>query len=259
MSDQPNITLTPRQHRALRHLARRHMHRPRITRRRMFADYTSPPVGTQSIAPDEPAVGASAKLAERVSIPSPPPIYRPTGVANISTPDETVGTQSIAPDEPAVGTQPIASDREEGQPTPDEPAQPAVQAQPIAPDEPPVGADLSSPLPIYRPSGAANISTPSDTIGTQPIAPDKETGQAAHPLPLAYNISPMPSLAELSRPLNAPIPTRDDPRGRPLVPAARKIPPMPPLPMRRASVPVPTQQKHGIISTGQRQYPHYHT
>ena len=259
----------------------------------MFADYTSPPVGTQSIAPDEPAVGASAKLAERVSIPSPQPIYRPTGAANISTPDETVGTQSIAPDESAVGasaklaervsipsplpiyrpsgaanistpddtvgTQPIASDREEGQPTPDEPAQPAVQAQPIAPDEPPVGADLSSPLPIYRPSGAANISTPSDTIGTQPIAPDKETGQAAHPLPLAYNISPMPSLAELSRPLNAPIPTRDDPRGRPLVPAARKIPPMPPLPMRRASVPVPTQQKHGIISTGQRQYPHYHT
>src|SRR5260370_41607973 len=106
MSDQPNITLTPRQQGALRHLARRHTHRPRITRRRMFADYTSPPVGTQSIAPDEPAVGASAKLAERVSIPSPPPIYRPTGVANISPPADTVRTQPIAPDEQTVPSAP---------------------------------------------------------------------------------------------------------------------------------------------------------
>src|SRR3989442_10737369 len=103
MSDQPNITLTPRQQRALRHLARRHMHHPRITRRRMFSDYTSLSERTQSIVPDEPPVGASAKLAERVSIPGPQPIYRPSRAANIPTPPDTVGTQPIAPDKPAGG------------------------------------------------------------------------------------------------------------------------------------------------------------
>src|SRR5215467_365260 len=41
MPDQPGITLTPRQQRALRHLARRHMHHPRITRRKTIADLTA--------------------------------------------------------------------------------------------------------------------------------------------------------------------------------------------------------------------------
>src|SRR5215471_11012419 len=77
MSEQPSITLTPRQQRALRHLARRHMHRPRITRRRMFADYTSLPVGTledesvqdRFIAPDKEAGQAapSQPVASNIS------------------------------------------------------------------------------------------------------------------------------------------------------------------------------------------------
>src|SRR5271167_3975181 len=197
MLDQPNITLTPRQQRALRHLARRHMHHPRVTRRRMFADYTSPPVKTledepipssQLIAPNEPPVGASAKLAERVSIPCPLPIYRPTGAANISTPGDTVRTQSIAsnreegqaaPDEPAqldVQARLIPTDGEEGQPTPDEPAQPGVEARLITTDRddghtcPP---DRASYLGRRYPQGSYTQS-PGLRPGTTPPPPLRE-------------------------------------------------------------------------------------
>ncbi len=212
----------------------------------MFADYTSLPVGTQSIAPNEPSVGASAKLAEQrrslgdcVSIPCPLPINRPTGAANISTPGDTVRTQSIAPNEPSVG------------------------------------ADLSCPLPIYRPTGAANISTPVIRT-TQSIAPDKKEEQPARPSPVAHNIPPMLSLEDGRpqgpytqspglRPGTTPLPPLWEQRnipvqgGRQRVSVIRNLPPMPPLPMRRLPVPTPTRQKQAVISTGQRQYPHYHT
>jgi membrane peptidoglycan carboxypeptidase len=41
MPDQPGITLTPQQQRALRHVSRRHMHHPRISRRKTIAELTA--------------------------------------------------------------------------------------------------------------------------------------------------------------------------------------------------------------------------
>ncbi len=64
MPEQPNITLTPREQRALRHVARRHMHHPRITRRSRSVgdrkgrpyhrriDHQRPRMLREAIAPD---------------------------------------------------------------------------------------------------------------------------------------------------------------------------------------------------------------
>ncbi|HET8854003.1 MAG TPA: transglycosylase domain-containing protein, partial [Ktedonobacteraceae bacterium] len=167
-----------------------------------------------------------------------------------------------------VGIQSIAPNREERQPTPDEPAQPGIQIRPIAPNEPSVGsvaprfivgelvervlvseADKSAVGTINRPlQEQRNISIPRDTARDQIIAPDKEEGQPVRPSPVAHNIPPLQEQRN--------IPVQDS---RQRVPVIRNLPPMPPLPMRRLPVPAPTRQKQAVISTGQRQYPHYHT
>jgi hypothetical protein len=126
MLDEPNITLTPRQQRALRHLARRHMHHPRVTRRRMFADYTSPPVGDL------------------------PP-------GQVILPGEQVSQSSAPGREEGQPTQPIAPNREKGQAAPDEQTQPDVLNQIMASDEEEgQAAEVLIPAGISSPSRGDN-------------------------------------------------------------------------------------------------------
>jgi len=151
---------------------------------------------------------------------------------------------------------PIVSEPEEPTLIPETPtAVPLVPSSPA--EEPalipetPTAVPLPPPQPVDEPPSFLVAPAPHTTIPRP---------SPAKPKPLPDDISPMPSLAELTIAVPTPSTTVPHPRALQTGSVPVDIPPMPPLPLRRPPMPVSVQKgQFGGVATKQRQYPHTRT